>query len=264
MKVSHEVPLSLLEDSLGFNDYDYCLVHKYLEDEVYAEFYRDSLKLGRTVYLDNSLFELGEMFSHEEFAKVVEELGGINPDNFYYIVPDLMNEREPTELSWVSFTYKYPDLPGKTMGVVQGDSYEEMKRCYQFMSKRADMVAISFGYKYFSEGTSDLPKAWMQGRQRLIKRFIQEGIINYNKPHHLLGCGLPQEFKDYTDDKFIVSCDTSNPVVHAIKGIEYSINGLDGKESIKLVDLFDTSKDKIDMNILNKNLEIFKTFTKRK
>ena len=68
----------------------------------------------------------------------------------------------------------------------------------------------------------------------MLDRMSKEGIINTNKPHHLLGCGLPQEFKAYSDLKWIDSLDTSNPVVHGIKDIWYTNNGLENKESVKL------------------------------
>jgi hypothetical protein len=35
MKVSHEVPLCLLEESLQFNDMDYCLPHLLDQNEEY-------------------------------------------------------------------------------------------------------------------------------------------------------------------------------------------------------------------------------------
>ena len=43
------------------------------------------MKLGREVLLDNSIFELGEAFDSDKFAKYVEEL---KPS--YYIVPDVL------------------------------------------------------------------------------------------------------------------------------------------------------------------------------
>ena len=94
MKISHECPRVLLEESRKFNTYDYALVHKFKDDKEYLEFYKESLRQGRIVYLDNSLFELEEMFDHDEFAQWVKELGSINPDNFYYIVPDALEEKD--------------------------------------------------------------------------------------------------------------------------------------------------------------------------
>ena len=39
IKVSHETPLCLLEDSLHFNDYDYALPHLFDQEENYLEYY---------------------------------------------------------------------------------------------------------------------------------------------------------------------------------------------------------------------------------
>ena len=47
----------------------------------------------------------------------------------------------------------------------------------------------------------------MKGRRRLIKMLIDDGIWDHSKPHHLLGCSLAQEFKDY---KFISSISAVN------------------------------------------------------
>ena len=95
IKVSHECPKCLLDESRHFNDYDYCLVHLTFEDEDYLNFYKESLEQGRIVYLDNSLFELREMFDHDKFADKVKELGTINPNNLYYIVPDVFEYLTP-------------------------------------------------------------------------------------------------------------------------------------------------------------------------
>ena len=63
MLVSHEVPLKALEKSLEFNDYDYALVHLFKAHEEYYDFYKKSLSNNRTVYLDNSAYELKELYN---------------------------------------------------------------------------------------------------------------------------------------------------------------------------------------------------------
>jgi hypothetical protein len=40
VKVSHETPLCLLEDSRLFNDYDYCLPHLLDQEPGYQEYFR--------------------------------------------------------------------------------------------------------------------------------------------------------------------------------------------------------------------------------
>lgn len=263
---SHEVPLCLLKQSREFNDYDYCLVHVYLENAEYAEFYRESLRMGRQVILDNSLFELEEMFDHDKFAEVVTELGSINPDNFYYIIPDVLEEKEQTINSAKAFLIKYPNLPGKKIGVVQGKSYNEILECFLFMQSATDRVAISFDYSWYEEmfpNEKTKWHSWMIGRQQLMYRFYVDDVIDDCMDGiHLLGCSVPQEFEYYKNPIFnsIRSVDTSSPIVHGIKNIRYSKDGLERKESIKLVELFDAELNDKQLEDVNHNLSVFKKF----
>lgn len=47
MKISHETPMCLLEDSRKFNDYDYCLPHLLDEEPKYLEYFQKAKKEGR-------------------------------------------------------------------------------------------------------------------------------------------------------------------------------------------------------------------------
>jgi hypothetical protein len=74
MKISHETPMCLLEDSQRFNDYDYCLPHLLDEEPKYLEYFQKAKKEGRYIIMDNSLHELGEAYSHERLIHWVNEL----------------------------------------------------------------------------------------------------------------------------------------------------------------------------------------------
>jgi hypothetical protein len=54
--ISHEVPLDLLDASLKFNDYHYCLPHL-LENEQYYQFFKSASERGDLIIMDNGLFE---------------------------------------------------------------------------------------------------------------------------------------------------------------------------------------------------------------
>ena len=254
MYVSHESPISFLEESRKYNDYDYALVHLFETHPEYYQFFKDSINLGRQVLLDNSIFELGESFDSEKFAKYANEL---KPS--FYIVPDVLEDGYATIKGFSEFTTKYPDLPGLKIGAVQGKTYDEIVDCYRYMSDYADYIAISFDFSYYlvnGIGKTKLER-WCDGRRRLINQLKVDGIWNNNKPHHLLGCSLAKEFRHYVDDRSIRTVDTSNPVVAGIKELKYNGDlGLKEKPSIKLADLIDhevtdTQIEHIDYNVIN-------------
>ena len=159
----------------------------------------------------------------------------------------------------------HSNVPGKSIGVIQGKTYEEIVQCYEFMDKDmdVDMIAISFDYSYYTKSVPHPNKyvSWMLGRVKLLGDLLRDGVINKDKPHHLLGCGLPQEFSFYkhADYDFIYSLDTSNPVVHGIKGITYGSDGLWSKESQKLFEMINQEVE--DTNMILNNIQKFRWFT---
>jgi len=241
IKIAHESPKSIFNKVQEYTDYDYALVHLFEEDEEYYNLFKDALANGREVILDNSIFELEEAFDADKFAYWIDKL---RPT--WYIVPDALENVEKTIDQMDDWNKKYSDVPGKKIGVVQGKDYYEIKRCYTYMDMHADvdMIAISFDYSYYEWECPHPNKyvSWMIGRTALLGKLFMDGVINPEKPHHLLGVGLPQEglFYKTAGYKWIYSMDTSNPVVHGMKGIEYSDQGLWDKESQKLFELINT------------------------
>lgn len=317
IEVSHESPLQFLDYSLTYNDYDYALVHLFEQYPDYYEFfYQNKLRNNRKVYLDNSIFELGESFDAEKYAEWINKL---NPT--YYIVPDTLENADETVEKFINFQHTHKPQAcascSKTsskveplqIGVVQGRDWYELTECYRFMSHMADMVAISFDYSYYLfTGTTNITppagsnghwynimydSAYVQpdqsqvdsrtcdqcrdkmqrfktGRQAFIQRLIDENIWNWNKPHHLLGCSLADEMRYYVDKNIhnIVSVDTSNPVVAALKGYRYQDErGLQFKPTDKLADMieFKCSDDEATnvMRDISYNAKMFKKILRR-
>ena len=233
--VSHECPVSILENSLEFNDYQYCLVHLMEENEKYRDWFTKryrSLKPNGEILLDNSIFELGESFNPEEYAVWADK---IHPN--FLIVPDVLENSEATILSYEEFSYY--DVPGKRIGVVQGKTWTQVVECYEYMSEHADYIAISFDFSMYNVtgfGKTRLERC-SSGRQQLVKRLISEGRWNWDKPHHLLGCSLAREFAWYRKNNIhnIRSIDTSNPVTVGIEENYYNSDfGMDKKPKLKL------------------------------
>ena len=257
MLISHEVPLALLNKSRSFNDYDYCLVHFLPQYEEYKLFYEESIKLGRHVLLDNSIFELGESYNSDKFAEWIEIL---HPTE--YIIPDVLDDKDKTIASLNNWLQVYKDVPGETIGVVQGDSYEDAKECYLEIVDKVDKVAFSFDSSFYEDffydgGILNKYERWMFGRIFTLNKLVQDNVINKMKPHHLLGCSLPQEFLYYRGLEFIETIDTSNPIVHGLRGIKYEPWGLLDKvgSMAEFVEIED-----FDLELIEYNIGVFRSF----
>ena len=264
IKIAHESPKGVFEEVQKLTDYDYALVHLFEEDEEYLNQFKRARDKGREIILDNSIFELEEAFDAVNFDKWVNK---IKPS--WYIVPDALEDYRKTIDQMEDWNNKGLGYKGSgKIGVVQGKTYDEIVDCYNYMNKEADvdMIAISFDYSYYNQSVPHANKyvSWMLGRVKLLGDLERDNVINKDKPHHLLGCGLPQEFSFYkhSDFDWIYSLDTSNPVVHGIKGITYGTDGLWSKESQKLFELINFEVE--DSNTILHNIQKFRWFTNGK
>lgn len=270
MKVSHESPISILDLSRSYNDFDYALVHLFEEQPGYYTYFKSARDTyNREVLLDNSIFELGKSFDSVKFLEAATDL---KPNMF--IVPDVLEDSSATVDSFKVWqqTDKIKAVKDncitKAIGAVQGKTWHELKECYKFMADNADMIAISFDFSYYQitgEGKTHLEK-WCTGRQRFITDLINTGVWNWSTPHHLLGCSLAKEFRYYVDRDInnIVSCDTSNPVVAAIHGLKYDADyGLDNKPSTKLADLITHNFTDDQLELVKYNTTMFKKIIRR-
>lgn len=280
MLISHETPITLLETSRGYNDYEYCLVHLLPTHDEYRKFYFDSVEMGRHVLLDNSIFELGEAYDSKEFAYWVKQL---KPTE--YIVPDVLESSEETIESFKRFVSDYKSLPGKKIGVVQGKTYEEIVNCYNFIAPRVDKIAISFDYSFYLNEWNNIEQLekeieplpiwvkdmqfnnWVRyslGRIATLSRLNKDGILLKNREHHLLGCATPWEFKLYKNTDFkqcITTIDTSNPIVSAILSKRYNpVYGLGSKWSVKLVEFINHTVDREQLELAFYNTSLFRKF----
>jgi len=260
IKIAHESPLCIMPRVRELTDYCYALVHLFEEHPSYFEYFLESKAKGRMVLLDNSIFELGVAFESDKFASWITKL---NPDE--YIVPDALEDTAATISNFDKWIENYKDLPGKKIGVVQGKTYTELYDCYKYMAEKADKIAISFDYNYYTLtalGNNKYQK-YCNGRYKLINDLIGDNAINFSKPHHLLGCSVPAEFGFYGSFpmvyKFIDTLDTSNPVVNGMYNIKYGSLGVKDKISVKLADLFNVKSIKDEgMKIIEHNIAQFK------
>ena len=255
IKINHEVPKCLLYYSQRFNEYDFCLPHLLDEDPDYREYFKMAKKEGRYIIMDNSLHELGEAYDHKRLLYWVNEL---EPDEF--IVPDVWEDKTKTLVNAKYFLqYKYPENT-TLVAVVQGKTFHEMYECYHLLQVLGyEKLAFSYGSEVYNQVSGR--EGWFGkaiGRIELIDRLRDLGVLSNSDRVHLLGCALPQEFAWYDDHPFIESIDTSNPVMAAIDGMKYTEKGLEDKPKSNLNSSFDIPYSKVDHDLLDHNVEMFR------
>lgn len=258
MKISHEVPLSLLELNNGWSDYDYLLPHLLDKHSEYKEYFLKARKDERFIICDNGLFE-GVTHTVQD---LLEKINLIQPDIF--IVPDEWNNSIITAKNakyWKQFT-----LPERTklMIVLQGKTVNEIHLLYQ--------QCIDLGYTHFAFNHSSVVYQELGGsenelanqsvgRVMLIEYLRSQKVIKDHHYIHLLGASTPQEFTYYRDNcpNLIKSVDTSNPIIVGALGQRYDNVGLLTKPKNKIEEFMEKDLESQIEDIIF-NINKFKEF----
>jgi len=256
IKVSHEVPRCLLEDSKQFNDYDYCLPHLLDEDEEYRKFFYKCKEEGRYIIMDNSLHELGYAYDDLRLIYWIKEL---KPNEF--IIPDVWQDRDASVVNARKWSQIKLPKGVEKVAVVQATTLHEAATCYQtYKDLGYKKIAFSYGASYYNDvcphPNRDLGKAL--GRMYVIASLLKTNVISQNDKIHLLGCAVPQEFGWYKGYNCIESIDTSNPVMAALEDTRYNMWGLDSKPKANMNDYYFMLEEEVNWELLTDNLTKFR------
>ena len=194
MKLALECRTDMLEMVQPFADFDFVLVHKVLEDEKYAEWYKDS---SNVKFLDNSVNELGEPYPIDKIQEAAEAINAT-----YIVAPDYLGDAVNTVKSWEECIKKFP--PEKVVAVIQGKTFEEAYWCLNSYGNRI----IAVPYDICSQKT-DPP--WLMGQRRalFIAHVPREQIMGI----HLLGFTGMDEFFWYQNNPMVATIDTGVPIL---------------------------------------------------
>ncbi len=256
VKVSHETPLCLLDDSRLFNDYDYCLPHLLDQEQGYQDYFLTSVSQGRYIIMDNSLHELGHAYDED---RLMYWISVIRPNEF--IVPDVWQDRDKSVVNARKWAQIKLPLGVEKVAVVQATTLHEAATCYQtYKDLGYKKIAFSYGASYYNDvvphPNPNLGKAI--GRISVISALHKMKVIEDKDRVHLLGCQVPQEFGWYRGFPFIESIDTSNPVMAALEGLRYTNSGLIEKPKANMNDYFLMLSDQVDYELLSYNILKFR------
>lgn len=257
IKRYHEAPKCIFNKVQQYTDGDYALVHLFETDPEYLEMFKKALAAGRDVILDNSIFELGTSFDHDRFAYWINEL---KPT--WYIVPDVWKNGPATTKMFFEFIEAHPreTLHGKVVGVAQGHTFDEVATCYKAIEPYCDMIAFNFDFSSYANHRVGMPKRLLMslGRVTMLEHLWALNVINPNKPHHLLGCGVPQEICWYPKTwEWVRSMDTCHPVMEAMVGRKYDpdMPGQIEKDPTKMCNMMDAQVDDLVWADIEHNLK---------
>lgn len=255
--IAHEIPLDLVDNhQRKISDYMYVLLHKLIEDSVYAEKTFAYKKSGGIIFMDNSCFELGASLDDDLLFEWCEKLG---PD--IVVLPDVLGDADATLRRTFDFLDKYPQVANYGMAVAQGSNPAELIECYaEFRDYRSEhddyieMLGIPFVYKWAEKE----PGKQAAERINLLELMDRRRVIDRNRRHHLLGTWQANEFTNYRKYGWIWSLDTSNPIMAAIDGTRYTNMGLFQKPQATFDSVYDMKEGDINMDLLYYNVSKFK------
>lgn len=284
IKISHEFPNIYYQNGFAreHTDYDYILVHRYLENEEYREYAKNSVKENRIIYLDNSLIELNknQNFSGENYADAIKDL-----QPTYYVLPDVFNDYYKNIDSQIEFYNKYGKdlLPSKPMIPCHGNTPSEIMNSFKtMMFEFPEDVLFALPYASAAWANKERDRWFFTddnieyvhlrqalNRKKFIRLYHKE--LRQRK-WHLLGCKSIAEFDDWGDNfnkSFIVSIDTSLPVALTFEGKSFTDNKVNRvannlicldthfyKPEIQIDKMFDDKVD-IDNEKLISNIDYF-------
>jgi len=256
IKVSHEVPLAVLNASQAFNDYDYCLPHLLDSEYEYFKYFDQAKKDGRYIIMDNSLHELGHAYETE---RLLHWVNYFEPNEF--IVPDVWQDMQASidnAAEWAKI--KLPYYTTK-VAVVQATNIEEAAECYlKYKSLGYKKISFSYGAGYYKDHFTHTSPAisTAMGRVNVIGKLYNSDVIQSSDRVHLLGCAAPQEFLFHQNYPFIESIDTSNPIMAAMEDKMYKEYGLDEKPITKIDHVMNRASEDINWYALHYNINKFR------
>jgi len=239
MKISAELPLSILGKCTSDIDYDFIIASHCINHPKYLEFYtllkeRNEVlpsTASRFSILDNGAFEEGKAIDSAKYRDLIQQL---NPN--VIVLPDVVNDKQATIDAVNKFLDEFGDIlkSFSWMGVLQGETYKDYMECYEFYSPFEDVHLIGIPYHRFY-------------RPKLINDLkLNELGEDAGLYFHALGLPNPFELRELRKFSAMHSVDTSLPVTS-------------GKCLMNFED-FNWQKTKLDMNDVfdDNQLEIIK------
>lgn len=201
MKLALECRTDMLEMVQPFADFDFILAHKVLEDEAYANYYKESDNLK---FVDNSVNELKEPLSLDQMKEAFDKVGGT-----YVVAPDYIGDADKTITIYNECIKKFPKEG--VVGVIQGPTFKDAFKCLEIYGK--GLITIPFDL-CSEKGTPP----WLMGMRRAL--FTSHIPYIEGRFIHLLGFTSLDELFWYQNNPLVMSIDTGVPILLGMQGLD--------------------------------------------
>lgn len=191
MRLALECPISMLEMIQPFSDFDWVLAHEVSRSEVYKEFFTNS---NKEKVVDNSVNEKGEPLPLDELKSIFEEVRGD-----FVVSPDWIGDYEKTAMVYEECVKMFG--VGKVMGVLQGQTFEELFKCLEIYK---GIVAVPYD---ICSDKRDSPLVMSLRRALVVSNIPNDKIV------HLLGFTSLDEFFWYENKPNVFGIDTGVPIL---------------------------------------------------
>ena len=263
INVGNIVPISYLEMVKG-RPFHLILAHMVKQSDTYRDFYKQETKNGATIVLDNSNYECGDTWATP--TELVDIYKSLESDSVYLMAPEVAFDG----LASARAVYKFKELLAslnltpKLFGTVHGRSFDEVRKCYTTVNELVDY--IGFSYRIWCD---DLPVKYPVStierglmRVTLLNALAEEGVINTQKPHHLLGISDPCEIYAQSHYFWIKSADSSTSYIHAKNNVWFTSNGLGTSDRVTEKINFDDKFSSFTSSGLYRNITQLDMFAK--
>jgi hypothetical protein len=184
------------------------LLHQYLDDPEYADFYDKQSRFGDFVILDNSAYELGSSGASAGLLAVAETL---HPKAIF--LPDVRFNSKETLKQTAEAIPLLRATGALLLGVPQGNSLSEVSHCYD------QLVALGVdGFGLYEEigVVTGLGRRW-----DFLQYLEDSGRVFGDKYYHLLGMEEDiHNIAKLAEFQWANSIDSAKPIVYGLYGME--------------------------------------------
>lgn len=238
MKISSEIPVKYLRKLGYLNDFPF-IINIYRDIPEYVEYYVNACKENPYSFLDSGFFENWENGTNFDTSinALDEGVKLFNPG--FVFSEEKFGDWEYTVNKSKEFKEHFKNSKTKIATCVHGQTFDDFLKCYHELvwGNYCDLVAFSHKFAFHDSYVEAHPYLKCSNKYleySLVRVDVIKKAINSTykrKPMHLLGCNNPIEIRLLENEPYILSADTSSPIIYGSKNRTYNPLGIlpDGK-----------------------------------